>query len=136
MLSLLPVLVATAVGPAPPLAPSLVGYDLATLIDAEARQLAGRRALFRVVLDGRPDCDPREGWRYDCRGDSPAHRSLWLPDGDDLTAYEAERGSGLLLVEATLRRFVHRPAPGADGSQLPAPVEYRLTAARMVGRPE
>ena len=52
------------------------------------------------------------------------------------TAYEAERGSGLLLVEATLRRIVPRPLTGADGSRLPAPVEYRLARARVVDRPE
>jgi hypothetical protein len=44
-------------------------HDLTTLTDAEARHLAGRRALFRVVLDGEPDGDQDRGWRYDCRGD-------------------------------------------------------------------
>jgi hypothetical protein len=41
--SLLAVLVATVVGPPPPAVPSLIAHDLATLTDAEARQLAGRR---------------------------------------------------------------------------------------------
>ena len=50
MLRLLPVLVATAIGPALPPAPSLTPYDLATLTDDEARQLAGRRAVRRVTL--------------------------------------------------------------------------------------
>jgi hypothetical protein len=136
VLNLLAVLVATVVGPAPPLAPSLVGYDLATLTDAEARQLVGRRALFRVVVDGEPDGDARAGWRYACRGDGPAYHSLRLPDGDDLVAYEAQQGSGLLLVEATLRRIVHRPVTGTDGSRLPELVEYRLTEARVLDRPE
>jgi hypothetical protein len=136
VLNLLPVLLATVVGPAPPAAPSLVPHDLATLTDAEARQLDGRPALFRVVVEGEPDGDARAGWRYDRRGDGPAYRSLWLPDGDDLVAYEAQQGSGLLLVEATLRRVVHRPVVGADGSRLPESVEYRLTRARAVDRPE
>jgi hypothetical protein len=136
VLTLLPVLVATAIGPAPPLAPSLVGYDLATLTDADARQLAGRCGLFRVVLDGRPDWSADDGWRYDCRGDGPAYRSLWGRDGDDLAAVPAEQGRGLLLVEATLRRIVHRPVSGSDGSRLPALVEYRLVGGRVVDRPE
>jgi hypothetical protein len=53
VLRLLPFLVATVVGPAS--LATVPVYDLATLTDAEARQLAGRRALFRVVLDGEPD---------------------------------------------------------------------------------
>jgi hypothetical protein len=104
-------------------------------LDTEARQLAGRRALFRMVLDGEPDGDPEAGWRYDCRGEG-AYRSLWLPDGDDLAAYAASRDSKLLLVEGWLQRIVHPPAAGADGSWLPALVEYRLTGARVVDRPE
>jgi hypothetical protein len=59
----------------------------------------------------------------DCRGDGPAYRSLWLRDGDDLAAYAAFRGSGLLMVEATLRRIVHAPVKEADGSILPGRVE-------------
>jgi hypothetical protein len=82
VLALLPVLIATVVGPAPPLALSLGGYDLATLTDAEASQLAGRRALYGVVIEGRPDWSAEDGWRYDCRGDGSGYRSLWLPDGD------------------------------------------------------
>jgi hypothetical protein len=139
VLTLLPVLVATAVGPVPPLAPSLVGYDLATLTDAEARHLAGRRAPYRVVIEGRPDWSAEDGWRYDCRGEGPAYRSLWVRDGDDLAAVPAEQGSGLLLVEATLRRIVHRPVTGADGSLVPGLVAYRLSegagGAPAVGRP-
>jgi hypothetical protein len=45
VLTLLPLLVATVVGPAPPPDVSLASYDLATLTDAEARQFVGRRAL-------------------------------------------------------------------------------------------
>jgi hypothetical protein len=58
VLTLLPFLVALVVGPSPPPVPSLCLRDLASLTDAEARQLAGRRALFRVVFDGEPDGDP------------------------------------------------------------------------------
>jgi hypothetical protein len=39
----------------------------------------------------------------------------------------------VLLVEGTLRRIVHAPVKGADGSRLPALVEYRLVGARVVG---
>jgi len=132
--SLLPFLVATVVGPASPA--TVPVYDLAALTDAEARRLAGRRALYRLLLGGEPDGNPQGGWRYDCRGEGGPLRTLWLPDGDDLVAYEASRGSGLLVVEATLRRVVHRAVTGADGSGLPALVEYRLTGARVVDRPE
>jgi hypothetical protein len=84
MLSLLAILVATVVGPAGPQAPPFRVHDLAALTDAEARQLAGRRALFRVVVDGEPDGDEDRGWTYDCRGEGGELRTLWLPDGDDL----------------------------------------------------
>jgi hypothetical protein len=61
----------------PPPAPVLLAFhDLATLTDAEARHLAGRRALYQVVIEGRPDWSAEDGWRYDCRGDGPAYRSL------------------------------------------------------------
>jgi hypothetical protein len=43
MLTLLPVLIAVVAGPAPPPPFSLVPWDLATLTDRGARQLAGRR---------------------------------------------------------------------------------------------
>jgi hypothetical protein len=63
------------------------------------------------------------------------YRSLWLGDGDDLAAEVALQGSGGLMVEATLRRIVHAPGKGADGSGLPALVEYRLTGGWLVDRP-
>jgi hypothetical protein len=66
-------------------------------------------------------------------GEGAPLRTLWLPDGDDLAAAQAARGSGLLLVEATLRRIAHPPITGTDGSSLPALVEYRLTGADVVG---
>jgi hypothetical protein len=127
--------------PAPPglIAPELFAgctHDLATLSDAEARQLDGRRALYQVVVDSEPDGDPQAGWRYDCQGEGRAYRSLSLRDGDDLVAYEASQGSGLLVVEATLRRIVHASVKGVDGSSLPELVEYRLTGTRVVDTPE
>jgi hypothetical protein len=70
------------------------------LSDAEARQLAGHRVLYEVVIEGRPDWCGEDGWRYDCRGDGPACRSLWVRDGDDLaTRYYA--ASGRIRVEGT-----------------------------------
>ena len=88
------------------------------------------------MIEGRPDWSAENGWRYDCRGDGPAYGSLCVRDGDDLAAVPAEQGSGLLLVEATLRRIVHRPARGAAGSRPPALVEYRLVGGTVVDRPE
>jgi hypothetical protein len=87
-----------------------------------------------VVLESEPDGDEKQGWRYDCQGDGPQLRSLWLPDGDDIAAGQAAKGSGLLLVVATLRRIAHPPIVGGDGRPLPAQVEYRLVRARVVDR--
>jgi hypothetical protein len=95
---------------------TLAVHDFATMTDRQARQLAGRRALYRVVLDSEPDGDAEHGWQYDCKGEGEPLRSLWLPDGDDLVAAEAAKGSGLLLVVATVRRIVHPPIEGPDGS--------------------
>jgi hypothetical protein len=134
VLHLLAFLVATVVGAAdrtlPRHAPAAV-HDFATLTDAEARRLADWPALYRVAPDG----DAARGWRFDCQGEGAPLRSLWLGDGDDVTAARAAQDSGLLLVEATLRRIVHPPVTGADGSRLPALVEYRLTRAAVVERP-
>jgi hypothetical protein len=68
-------LVAFAVGPRPPAA-SLAVHDFATLTDREARQLAGRPALSRVVLDGEPDGDEEHGWPYECKGEGEPLRRL------------------------------------------------------------
>jgi hypothetical protein len=89
-----------------------------------------------VVVDGGSDGDENRGWTYDCRGEGTPLRTLWLRDGDGLVAYEASQGSGLLVVEATLRRIVHRPVTGADGNRVPGLVGYRLVGARVVDRPE
>jgi hypothetical protein len=113
----------TAPAPVGLTAPSLRVHDLATLTGAEARQLAGRRAVYRAHIESEPDGDSLDGWRYDCPGNGEQLRRLWLRDGDDLAAEVALRGSGLLLVEATLQRIVHAPAKGVDGSSLPALVE-------------
>jgi hypothetical protein len=67
--------VLTVVGPAAR-PPALAVHDFATLTENEARQLAGRPALFRVVLDSEPDGDAEHGWRYDCQGEGEALRSL------------------------------------------------------------
>jgi hypothetical protein len=138
---LLAALLACHTAPAPPglTAPDRFAWpphDLAALTDAEARQLAGRRALYVVWIDSEPDGDPETGWRYECPGDGPAYRSLWLRDGDDLAAEVAMKRGDVLLVEGTLRRIAHAPVKGADGSRLPALVEYRLTAARVLAPKE
>jgi hypothetical protein len=134
VLSLLAVLVATVIGPAWPPAPSLTAHDLATLTDAEARQLAGRRALFRVVLDGEPDGTPRAAGGTTAGGKAASCGRSGFPTATTWSPTR-RRGSGLLVVEATLHRVAHRAVSGADGSRLPALVEYRLTDARVVDRP-
>jgi hypothetical protein len=55
VLTLILFLVATVVGPAPSPPFCLVPREFATLTDREARQLAGRRTLYCVVLEGKPD---------------------------------------------------------------------------------
>jgi hypothetical protein len=113
----------------PPAAVGLQVYDLATLTDRDVRQLQGRRLLYRVVLDGEPD-----GGRCDCAGEDGAYRSVWLDAGQAAAAGQAAQGSGVLLVEATLRRVSHPLLRGADGSSVPALLEYRLVRARVVDR--
>jgi hypothetical protein len=115
----------------PPAAVGLRVHELATLTDAAARQLQGRRLLDRVILDGELD-----GSRYDCAGHDGAYRSVWLDAGQAGAAERAAQGSGLLVVEATLRRVSHPLLRGADGSSVPALPEYRLVRARGVDRGE
>jgi hypothetical protein len=115
--------------PPPPDPVGLQVHDLATLTDRDVRRLQGRRLLFRVVLDGEPD-----GLRCDCAGDDGAYRSVWFDAGPAEAAERATQGSGLLVVEARLRRIAHPLLRGADGSSLPALLEYRLVRARVVDR--
>jgi hypothetical protein len=128
-IAVLVLLAAFAPEPPPPDTGGLLVHDLGTLTDSEARKLQGRRLLYRVVLDGEP-----EGLRCDCAGDDGAYRSGWLDAGQAAAAERAAQGSGVLLVEATLRRVSHPLLRGADGSSLPALVEYRLVRARVVDR--
>jgi hypothetical protein len=70
---------------------------------------------------------------YDWSGPDPADRSLWLRPEAGPAGELAGEGSGVLLVQATLRRTVHSALAGADGSSLPGLVEYRLTRTVVVG---
>jgi hypothetical protein len=79
-----------------------------------------------VVLDSEPGQTGR-WWRYDCEGEGDPLRSIWLRD-------PVPPRSGRLLVEATMWRIVHPPIVEADGSWLPALVEYRLVRARVLDR--
>ena len=102
-------------------------YDLATLTERQADRLEGRRALYRVTLDGEPD--QRDDWAvYDCTGAGEGLRTVWLCPG--------EPARRRMVVEAVLRRVRHPLLRGADGSGLPALLEYRLTGARAVDGPE
>jgi hypothetical protein len=66
--------------------------------------------------------------------DDGAYRSLWLDAGQAGAAVRAAQGSSLLVVEATLRRVAHPLLREADGSGVPALLEYRLVRARVVDR--
>jgi hypothetical protein len=132
VLNLLPVPVATVLGPTPTPTPPLVPCDPATLTDAEAGSSLAGAPPSAWCSTASPT-----GTRTAAGGTTAAGKAGSCGRyGDDLVAYEASRGSGLLVVEATLRRTVHRPVTGADGSRLPALVEYRLTGAGVVDRPE
>jgi hypothetical protein len=60
---------------------------------------------------------------------------VWFDAGQAEAAERATQGSGLLVVEATLRRVRHPLLQGADGSKVPALVEYRLVRARVLNWP-
>jgi hypothetical protein len=99
-------------------------HELATLTDAEARALHGRRIIVDIVLaQGEVNDVPETGWHYKCHSADDALRTLWLPNGEDVEAVSAERGSGVLRVEATFRRIVHRQIIGPDGRTVPGFVE-------------
>jgi hypothetical protein len=103
-------------------------YDLATLTERQADRLEGRRALYRVTLNGEPDQGDDAGPVYDCTGDGEGLRTVWLRPG--------EPPRRRMLVEAVLRRVRHPLLRGVDGPGLPVLLEYRLTEARVVDRPE
>jgi hypothetical protein len=98
-------------------------YDLATLTEAEARRLEGRRALFRILLDSEPGERGRFVW-YDCVSPDAVYSSVSL--------YPGEAVEGTATVAAVFRRIVHPPTVGADGSALDGLTEYRLTQAVAV----
>jgi hypothetical protein len=101
-------------------------YDLATLTERQADRLEGRRALYRITLDGEPDEGDDGGAVYDCAGEG--WRTVWLRPG--------EPARRTMTVEAVLRRVRHPLLRGVDGPALPALLEYRLTEARVVDRPD
>jgi hypothetical protein len=100
-------------------------YDLAMLTDRQADRLEGRRALYRVTLDGEPD-ERDDGTVYDCTGPGAGMRTLWLVPG--------EPARRTMTVQAVLRRVRHPFLRGVDGPGLPALLEYRLTGAQVVDR--
>jgi hypothetical protein len=112
--------------PADPLADRV--YDFAALTERQADRLEGRRALYHITLNGEPDERHDGGAVYDCTGTGEGLRTLWLVPG--------EPARRRMTVEAVLRRVRHPLLRGADGPGLPALVEYRLTEARVVDRPE
>jgi hypothetical protein len=108
--------------PADPLADRV--YDLGALTERQADGLEGRRALYRVTLDGEPDDRDDDGAVHDCAGSGEGLRTVWLCPG--------EPARRTMTVEAVLRWVRHPLLRGADGPWLPALVEYRLTDARTV----
>jgi hypothetical protein len=112
---LLTVLLARLSLPPTPFVP-LAWHDLATLTDAEARQLAGRRAWFRVVVEGQPAGDEKRGWRYDCEGDGARTRlGIPLPDRNRWSAGEDD----------LVRRLLPKVAAARTGRSLKAVYERR-----------
>src|SRR5690349_8170502 len=77
-------------------------YDLATLTERQADRRGGRRALYRVTLDGEPDERDDGGAVYDCTGDGEGLRTVWLEPG--------EPARRRMVVEPVLRRVRH-PLP-------------------------
>ena len=101
--------------------------DLATLTTAEAARLDGKRARFRVVIDGPSDL----------RGDFEVYEVLPRddPHGVLCLRYQlSEMGDaeGELTVEATLR-VVHHPVHVVGATTTTAFTEYRLIDAGRVG---
>jgi hypothetical protein len=108
--AVLALLVAFVPEPPPPDPAGLLVHDPDTLTDSEARKLQGRRLLYWVVLDGEV-----EAGRCDCAGDDGTYRSVWFDPGQAAAAERATQGSGLLVVEATLRRVRHPLLRGPTG---------------------
>src|SRR5262245_38507198 len=75
---------ARADAPAPPVCARLVRtHDFAALTPRQARHLAGKRALFRVVLDSLPG-EGAAFVAYDCAGRDDAYRTVRLRGGGEV----------------------------------------------------
>jgi hypothetical protein len=104
-------------------------HVFAALSDTDAQQLAGKRALFRVVLS---NPDAVTGQRQDgcifcwCRSDDGSERTLCLRDvGREPTTR--------MVVEATLHRWcVPAYRDELDGSRHESFMIYRLMDAKRV----
>ena len=101
----------------PPLERVAVTHDLAALTSAQANELLGRRARFKVAIDPETDPDEDNGVTViDAVAPEGYHGSVWFRRGGP----SVEKG----VVLATLRVIRHADAPDS-----PAFTEYRLVDA-------
>jgi hypothetical protein len=93
-------------------------YHFATLTEAQAVQLQGRPARFRV--EGARDGWDLDDWTiFNAPGGGPVRRTVWLRPGKDV--------DDPMTVEAVLRVIRHPPR-----GRFPGYTELRLCGARVV----
>jgi hypothetical protein len=96
-------------------------YTLATLTREQARQLEGRRAVYRIVRDdSAPDWDGTFDI-YGCKGPKEGEPTVWL---------RGEEIDDEMTVSAVLLVIRHKEWISATGTRVEAWTEYRLTDAR------
>ena len=95
-------------------------HELATLAPQDAATLAGRPALFRVMLDSAEDTEGTFTL-YDCQSLDGKLRSVWLWSGQEL--------QDEMTVQATLQVIHHPVSVGDGGTPFQGFREYRLARA-------
>jgi hypothetical protein len=98
-------------------------HDLASLKPADAARVDGKRALYRVVIDGPRDCQGDRDM-YDVLPSDDPQGILFLASGRD--------ADDVLLVEARLVVIRH-PVHVVGAVVTPAFVEWRLVEAERAG---
>src|SRR5262245_12803685 len=129
MSRLLPILALSALAAShSPAAPSPSGDtvqvpELATLTDAEAVRLHGRRHWCWVRIDG-PEMITDHYEEYQCKGEGEAiSRTVWFVLGEKVNPKVPQRVEGTLLV-------INHPPRVILGTEFVGFTEYRLVGAR------